>query len=770
MWKIVRKRFFLELFRKGGNGFEFGRLVALFLLFLSGCVRSSSLSPAPSPPVTATLAPASVSVTKVPQADAAAQRFLEAWTNDDYAAMYRMLTSISQDAISEEEFIQHYRGIAAEIALERVDYAILSALVSSPQSAQVSYRVTLHSALVGEITRDTRMNLSRENGEWRIQWNDTLVLPELVGGNYLAMERYVPGRGNIYDRKGSALAAQSEVTAIGIVPGRILPEQAEQVYGALVSLLGIRAEDLQARIAAFPPGSDWYLPLGEVPAVEVARRYETLAALSGVQLSPYKARYYFEGGIAPHVVGYVSTIQAEKVDEYLRKGYRRDERVGQMGLEKWGEEYLSGKRGGALYVFNEQGQPVTRLAEVQAEPAQSIYTTLDKELQVGVQRAISGFRGAIVVLERDTGRVLAMASSPTFDPNAFEPSNFNSFTLLNEIFGDPNRPYLNRATQGLYPLGSTFKVITMAAALETGQYSAESTYNCGYFFEEIPGVRLNDWTYERFLKDGKTQPSGLLTLPQGLIRSCNPFFWHIGLSLYRAGFTTAVTDMARSFGLGKPTGIEGVEEESGQIPPPASEIDATNQAIGQGNMLVTPLQAAAFVAAVGNGGTLYQPQVIEKIVSIDGTETRLFTPKINGQLAVTPENLQLLQEAMRGVVASNRPFGTAWHRFTGLDINVAGKTGTAESGSGKPHAWFIGYTFENRPNKPDIAVAVVVENIGEGSEYAAPIFRRVVELYFYGQPGKLYPWESTYYITSTPTPEGFETPTPEPTLPQPPSP
>lgn len=739
-------------------------------ILLVGCVRSSSKAPTPTLNTTPSLAPVDISVTKVPDAAATARAFLDAWKANNYSSMYQYLTTISQDAISEEEFTKHYRGIASEAALSGIDYNILSSLVANPQSAQVNFRVTLHSTLVGDISRDTVMNLTRDQGDWKIQWDDTLVLPELSGGNYLAMERYVPARGNIYDYDGNALAMQSDVTAIGIVPGQIQPDQEEQLFTALVNLTGLRADDIRARYANFPPGADWYLPLGEVPAAEVSRQYETLSTLSGLQLSTYKARYYPEGGIAPHVVGYVSTIQADKEEEYLRKGYRRDERVGQMGLEKWGEDILSGVRGGALFVFNQQGQPVTRLAEKQAQPAEAIYTTFNKDLQLAVQRAISGFRGAVVVLERDSGRVLAMASSPSFDPNAFEPGNYNSYTLLTDIFNDPNRPYLNRASQGLYPLGSAFKIITMAAALETGQYSAQSTYDCGYFFEEIPGVQLHDWTYDHFMQDGKTQPSGLLTLPQGLIRSCNPFFWHIGLSLYRAGFTTAIADMARSFGLGKPTGIEGVDEEAGQVPVPASEIDATNLAIGQGNLLVTPLQAAAFVAAVGNGGTLYQPQVIEKIQPVDGPPTHVFTPKVNGQLAVTPENLKIIQDAMRGVVASTKPYGTAWHRFTGLDINVAGKTGTAESGSGKPHAWFVGYTFENRPNKPDIAIAVIVENAGEGSDYAAPIFRRVVELYFYGQPGKLYPWESTYYITSTPTPEGFETPTPEAGPPTPPSP
>lgn len=744
--------------------------IGLFLLVATSCSRNPDSNAASTVVTTPTLGSVGISVTKVPDIKIAARKYLDAWKEDDYATMYDLLTSISKDAITREDFEKHYRSVATEAALEGIDYEVLSALVFNPTAAQVSYRITLHSSLVGDIQRDTLMNLSNEFGEWRIQWDDTLVLPELAGGNYLAMERYVASRGNIYDRSGHALVAQSEVTAIGLVPGEIDPTQEETLFTEIYRLTGLRGDDVRARYASFPPGSDWYLPLGEVASSEVAKRYNVLAGLSGLRLSLYKARYYFDGGIAPHVIGYVSAIQANEEEEYLRKGYRRDERIGQSGLEKWGEQYLSGKRGGALYVFNTQSQPVTRLAETQPEPANAIYTTIDRDFQIGVQRSIAGFRAAVVVLERDTGRVLAMASSPSFDPNAFEPSNFNSYTLLNDIFNNPAKPWVNRATQGLYPLGSVFKVVTISAALESGVFTPETTYQCGYFFDEIPGVRLNDWTYDHYLKDGRTNPSGLLTLPQGLIRSCNPFFWHIGLSLYDAGYTKEISDMARGFGLGSLTGIEGVDEEAGQVPDPTSQIDATNLAIGQGNLLVTPLQVASFIAAVGNGGTLYQPQVIEKIAPLDGKPIQTFQAKVNGKLPVSPENLKVVQDALRGVVASTKPFGTAWNRFTGLDILVAGKTGTATSGSGEPHAWFVGYTFEGRQNKPDIAIAVIVENGGEGSEVAAPIFRRIVELYYYGLPGKLYPWESNYYLTQTPTPEGFETPTPEPTLPLPPSP
>jgi len=701
-----------------------------------------------------------VDTTGVPDTRSTAQAYLEAWKTEDYQKMYSWLTSISRDALSAEDFEKYYRGIASEAALSGMDYEVLSTLVLNPNSAQANYQVVLHSTLVGDLAREIVMNLSLENGQWRVQWDQALVLPELAGGNTLSMERYTPSRANIYDRDGHALVAQTDATAIGIRPALINYDTIDELYSVLNGLTGEREETINSLIQNVPEGADWYVPLGEVPASEIEQQFGDLSGLTGLVLSPYKARYYFDGGIAPHVIGYVGQIQAGQEEEYLRQGYRIDERVGQAGLEKWGEGYLSGTRGGALYVISPQGQIVTKLGETQPKPSQAIYTTLYKDFQLSTQQALEGFRGAIVVLERDTGRVLAMASSPGYDPNAFEPLNFNYNTLLTELFANQNNPQLNRATQGLYPLGSVFKIITMAAGLESGRYTPESTLMCGYFFEELAGARLNDWTYEYFQQDGKTIPSGLLTLPEGLIRSCNPWFWHIGLDLYNEGLTKAIADMARGFGLGSPTGIVGVEEQAGNIPEPANQVDAVNLAIGQGETLVTPLQVANFVAALGNGGTLFTPQVIERIVSPEGDELLTFKPEMTDKLPISSETLQTIQDAMVGVVMSTEPFGTAWHRFTGLDIPVAGKTGTAQSGSGDPHAWFAGYTYAGREDLPDISMAVVVENIGEGSDYAAPIFRRVVESYFYGRPAKVYPWESTFYVTKTPEPQGEATPEP----------
>lgn len=749
-------------------------LFIILILFLAGCNSTPLLTPTLTSVPTSTLNPATVKTTSTPDARATAEQYLASWKAENYPAMYSMLTSVSKDAIDEATLTGKYQSVATEAALgnsnqgeEFIDYEILSVL-TNPYSAQVAYRVILHSRLVGDISAETAMNLSLEDGEWRVQWDDNLILPQLAGGNRLSMDYQIPARANIYDRNEQALVAQSDAVAIGLTASEVGQESQESLISLLNQITNISPDTLRQKIDNYR-NNNWYLPVADISTEALAPFIGALSSYSGVVLQPFRSRYYLDGGkvsLAPHVTGYMSAIQEGEVDQYKRLGYRQDERVGRAGLELWGEPYLAGKRSGSLYVVSPDGKIVTKLAETESQPAQSIYTTLDKDLQKGAQQAIDGFNGAVVVIEADTGRVLAMASSPGFDPNLYDTNNPNWQWQIEDIYSNPNIPLLNRATQGQYPLGSVFKIITMAAGLESGKYTPETEYNCTYFFNELQGVELHDWTYDHFLQDGRTQASGPLTLPQGLMRSCNPFFWHIGLDLFRQGLTKQVSDMARGFGLGKLTGIELVEEEPGQIPDPQSELDATNLAIGQGDTLVTPLQVATFAAALANGGTLYKPSLIEMIKPPDGEPTHVFTPTAAGRLPVSPENLKVIQDAMISVIENRR--GTAWHRFTNVGINVAGKTGTAQSGSGEPHAWFAGYTFEDNPEKPDIAVAVLVENIGEGSDYAAPIFRRILEIYFTGRPRSLYPWESSIGIVRSPTPEVSETLTPEVTeTPQP---
>jgi penicillin-binding protein 2 len=216
--------------------------------------------------------------------------------------------------------------------------------------------------------------------------------------------------------------------------------------------------------------------------------------------------------------------------------------------------------------------------------------------------------------------------------------------------------------------------------------------------------------------------------------------------------------MARAFGLGQATGIEQIEEAPGNISDPPTAIDVVNQAIGQGDVLVTPLQVARFIAALGNGGTLYRPQLVERIEPVEGEPITVFKPDGRGTLPLQPFRLEAIQEAMKWVVAD--PRGTANFRLRGLRIPVAGKTGTAESGSGLPHAWFAGYTMASESSGlSDIAIAVILENQGEGSDWAAPVFKRIVESYYYGAPQTIYWFESNFGLTAEPTEIGGGEPT-----------
>lgn len=698
-----------------------------------------------------------VAVTPAPNVEAAVSAFFEALKTDDYEVMYSMLSQSSRDALSLEDFSKRWNDALNTMSASSFDVSIGPATLS-PFNAEVGYSITYKTALAGNIQRDITMRLVNENTEWKVQWDDGLILPELAGGNLLAMEYSTPARGDIYDQNGLPIVTQSKAFAFGIQTDQINYDMINALTAELGRLCGLDPLGIQGQIDFAGPG--WYLPMCEGTREEAQRLLSINPG--GLVISEYESRYYFRGGLAPQAVGYTLAISPEQLNEYKRRGYNGSERIGQTGVEQWAEDYLAGQHGGTLRVVSPTGQIISTLGQSSPKPADSVYLTIDSNMQYHAQSAVEFFRGAIVIMEVNTGRIIAMASGPDFDPNYFESNNPNNLGLSN-LLNDSRVPLLNRAAQGQYPLGSVFKIITMAAGLESGLYLADSPYNCQYEFTELPDRILYDWTYEycqQAISRGdacnttSTRPWGLLTLQEGLMRSCNPYFWHIGNDLYTNWQRpNDIANMARGFGLGSPTGIQQIPEASGQILDPQSQVDAVNQAIGQGDVQVTPLQVARFVAAIANGGTLYRPQIVEKIQPVDGDPVLVFKPEANGVLPVRAENLDIIREAMFMVTGPN---GTARNNIRGLQFSVAGKTGTAESGSGLPHGWFAGFTNnEANTGLPDIAIVAIVENIGQGSDYGVPLFRAMVEAYYYGSPQRqYYDWGQIGYPPYTPTPPG----------------
>ncbi len=747
--------------------------ILVVLALLSSCNAGGVDSPGTPvhtlPPPIVTIWPAGASDTTVPNTttpDATLTAYLDAFKAGDYNTMYGLLSKVSQDAIKLEDFAKRNRDALNEMSAGSFDYQVLSSLKKNDYSSEVSFHIIYHTALVGDIPRDIVAPLSLENNVWKLKWDDSLILPELAGGNVLRMDYQIPSRGNIYDSKGDALAAQTDAYAFYIIPGNVTEDSMGPLVSEASRLCGISMDTLVEQINTYP--AQFPIPLCEASDQE-SQRIRGMG-LSGLQWDSYNSRYYFQQGVGSNVVGYTLAISPEDLEAYRRRGYRGDERVGAAGIEKWAENYLSGKHGGTLYVINPTtGTPVTKVGESQPQAANSIYLTLDRNLQYYTELALRPFTGAAVVIERDTGRILAMASSPHLDSNIFEPTNPNQVSELQNL---AQGALLNRGAQGQYPLGSVFKIITMSAGMESGLYQPDTQFPCEYHWTKLTDKVRDDWTWQHCLnrqaagKDCNTidsLPSGLLTLQEGLMRSCNPFFWDIGYTLYQNNRPNDIANMARAFGLGQATGIQQIEEASGNIPTPANAVDVVNEAIGQGDVQVTPLQVARFIAAVGNGGTLYRPQLVDKITPVDGAPITVFKPEAVGTLPIQPFRLQAIQEAMTWVV--DDPRGTAYYRLRGLNIPVAGKTGTAESGGSNSHAWFAGYTMDSQSSGlPDIAIAVILEYQGEGSDWAAPIFKRIVETYYSGRPQtQLWFEDGMFGPTNTPTPlGGVPTKTPKP--------
>ncbi|MFQ6014646.1 MAG: penicillin-binding protein 2 [Anaerolineae bacterium] len=678
--------------------------LTLVLLLSSLCRQEEVFNLLPLPTPTPTITP---TPTPPPPPDSIALAFLKAWEVGDYAAMYHLTSSQTKATISEEQFIKRYQDISAEATITSLSIEITS-IVHAFNKAYVGFNLTLETMLLGQVQVKNNLPLSLQEDSWWIDWSPLLIFPELRGDNFVHMFRHIPVRANIYDRNGQPLAVMETVVTVGVVPGQI--EDETRLLEELSAILEMDGEAIKAKyVQAGRP--DWFMPIKDIPLEVSQANAGRLAHLPGVAIRQKGVRHYPNGPLAAHLIGYLGTIDAEELAQLSSEGYQEEDMLGKVGLEKWGEQYLSGRIGGALTILTPDGQIAAIVKDQPESPGRDIYTTLDLNLQRAVEAALGQQVGAVVVLDPRNGEILALASYPSYDPNTLT-TGLTAEELQN-LLSQPGQPLLNRATHGALPTGSVFKIVTMAAGLEKGGYAPQSGFSCaGVWYGLGEDTPLYDWT-----------DHGNINLVQGLVQSCNVTFYTVGKTLHELD-ATILPDFARQFGLGVSTGAVGLEDASGLVPDPLYTGDAVNLAIGQGELKATPLQVANLLAAVGNGGTLYRPRLVSRIAAAGDQPEEIIGPEVIRVLPLSEGTLEAIRSGLEGVT-STAP-GTAYRTFKGFGVPVAGKTGTAQN-PGESHAWFAAYAPAHDPR---IALAVVIEHGGEGSKVAAPIARQILENFF----------------------------------------
>ena len=583
---------------------------------------------------------------------------------------------------------------------------------------------------------------------WYLQVLDTDEFRVAAEANQVRLVYEPAPRGRILDREGRVLVDNriSDVLTLSRVEAQENPE----VLPRIAALLGIPVSEIIDRVA--DPKFSPYRPVplaADVAEDKIVYIREHQEDFPGVDNSKVTSRIYPNGYIAAHVLGYVGEINDE-LKNLRGQGYRLGDDIGKTGVERSFEEYLRGEAGVTKLEVDSRGRRLRTLGQVAPVQGDDVQLTIDLDTQRLAEESLAqGLEaarrrhdrnenkpfvapaGSVVVLNPQDGSVLAMASYPTYDPSAFiDGISTPAFAALNDPAN--NLPLNNRAIQGLYAPGSTFKLVTAYAALRDGLITPSTTIN------DEGKIRIGDRTF----RNAGSRPWGMVDLPRALAVSSDVYFYKLGYQywLQRKDRGDGIQEAARELGLGVRTGIDLPFEALGRIPTPESRRqlheknpegwpnpdwfggDNVNLSIGQGEMVVTPLQLASAYAVFANGGTVYQPRLAAQTLRPDGELSEDLAPRVIRQVPIDPAVQGPIMAGLRGAVAD--PLGTARAAFGGFNaFPVAGKTGTAQVFGKQDTALFVG--LGPVPN-PEYVVSVVLEESGFGGAIAAPVARRLL--------------------------------------------
>ncbi|MEW6595494.1 MAG: penicillin-binding protein 2 [Thermodesulfobacteriota bacterium] len=568
---------------------------------------------------------------------------------------------------------------------------------------------------------------------WHLQIRKGTEYAQQSENNRTRIQYIAAPRGNVLDRNGEIIIANRPL--FNVVWIREDAPHPDEVLKELAKILRLDISVLLERIRA---GADHprYLPTRLKENID----WETLIAiennafrLPGVQIEVVPSRDYRYGEMASHLVGYLGEINPEELAANKGGPYMQGDLIGKGGIEKQFDRYLRGEKGQSFVEVDVRGFVQKRLRAHEAVPGNDLQLTVDIALQEAAETAMADRAGAVVAMEVNTGRILAITSLPALPLHEF--SGGIPADVWQRLLNDIKTPLINKPVQGQYPPGSTYKIVTALAGLNEKVVTPDTSFFCS------GSLKFGNRSYGCWKKGGH----GSVSLHRALAESCDVYFYQVGQKLG----PDVIARYANSLGLGSKTGITMEHEKAGNIPTAAWKLkrfrepwqdgETLSIAIGQGFNLTTPLQICRMTAAVANGGTLYRPQFIAAVKDSTGAFVSQFQPIVDGTALGTPRMLELIRDGLAGAV--NEPHGTATAAKM-QDVLVAGKTGTAQvvrlaifqqtSESNVPykyrdHAWFTCFApFD----KPQIAVTVLVEHGGHGGSAAAPVAKAVLTRYF----------------------------------------
>ena len=564
---------------------------------------------------------------------------------------------------------------------------------------------------------------------WFLQFIEVDSLKEMSENNRLRFIPVAASRGALLDRNGKVIVNNTPSFSLAAVPNEV--KDRDHMLDRIAGIMNLDRSELLARWEK-GKGRAKYFPIilaSGLSRDQVEYFEENSLSLSGLEIEVKPIREYPGGTLASHLLGYIAEVSEKELELADFSDYNPGDYVGKNGIERSYEKYLHGADGGRQIEVDARGRYLRTLRETPSVSGQSLVLTIDSELQKATEIALGDKAAAAVVMAVNNGEILAFASSPGFDPALFTrrmpPEQWQAY------LDDKRHPLENKALKGQYPPGSTFKIITALAGLSEGLIDEKSAVNC------TGKYKLGDTTFHCWNKKGH----GNVTLRGALRESCDVYFYALG---ERLG-VDRIAVYAKKFGLGEPLGIGVDNEKSGFVPTSAWKEKKTGikwfrgetlpVSIGQGYLLTTPVQLAAMTAGLATDGKIYRPHLVKKILDRDGKTVKEFLPELLKNVDLKPEHYRFVREGLWAVVNEPRGTGAAARLY---EVKVAGKTGTSQVVKMKAKQGVVAYQHRDHAlfvafapyDKPEIAVAVVVEHGEHGGGTAAKVAGQVLRKYF----------------------------------------